>query len=272
MTRASRGQGRRAAVAAMAALPMLLAACGDAAPSGQVVATVAGEDVTRRDLAAEAYADGSAGTATDPPTRLLARVVDRKLLASAARADGLDRTPDYLAAIRRGREDVLAALLSASIAAELPPASAGQVAAFRRDHPWMFARRQTYRTRTIDVDVGPALAGVPRSGEALVALLGRAGRRFHDAAGPVDGAALSRDDAARLASAPLGQPFVVPATGLRYVVVTARTATPLDGAAADGAARQELHRRLVEQAVRARIERARAGAAIRYRAGFGPER
>ena len=125
----------------MSALPRLLVAsllltgCNKVPPTGQVIASVGGDDVTRRDLAAELQA-GSAPWRSDAEMRgpVLQQIVDRKLLNRIARRKGLDQTPDYLAFIRRAREQELARLLSDQIAQSVPPPSNSDIETYLRDH------------------------------------------------------------------------------------------------------------------------------------------
>ena len=112
-------------------------ACADHPPSGQVLASVDGDDVTKRDLAVEA-----ALTRLLPGPATLQAIVDRKLLVRRAKRKRLDLTPDYLAAVRRFREATLATLAVQQAATALPPPGDAAVRAFAAAHDWQFARRR----------------------------------------------------------------------------------------------------------------------------------
>src|SRR4029079_16187186 len=67
-------------------------------PTGQVVATVNGQEITLRELNAEL---GAAPPPIDPKAAKAAEqaalrsIIGRKVLAGAAREQGLDKTPDF---------------------------------------------------------------------------------------------------------------------------------------------------------------------------------
>lgn len=109
--------------AALVGSTLMLAACQQAAPSGQVIATVDGVEITLAELNGEASARNLA-IATDPAQRAaaIADLVKRKLLVRAARAQGLDRTPQFVLAERRMREILLAQQVVVARLAILPVA------------------------------------------------------------------------------------------------------------------------------------------------------
>ncbi len=106
-------------------LGVVLAGCDDRPPSGQVLASVAGDDVTKRDLAVEA-----ALTHVPPGQTTLNAIVDRKLLVRLAKRNRLDLTPDYLDAVRRFREATLATLAVQQATASQPPPGDAAVMAY----------------------------------------------------------------------------------------------------------------------------------------------
>jgi EpsD family peptidyl-prolyl cis-trans isomerase len=115
-------------------LAFMVAACGGKgdAPSGQVVATVDGEEVTLAELKAEM------GTDTNDQAvqaQALERIIARKLLAAEARRQKLDSTP--LAAIVRNQaeETALAQLLARKITDGVPKVSDDEVNEFLRSFP-----------------------------------------------------------------------------------------------------------------------------------------
>jgi hypothetical protein len=120
----------------------MLLACADKKPSGQVVAFVDGEEVTRRDLATEPTS-GQAEGASAPPA-ILRGVIDRKLAAAEARRLELDRTPDYVAQAQRLEEVALSRKLFDHWAGEMPPASAPAVAAYIARNPQRFGQRKLF--------------------------------------------------------------------------------------------------------------------------------
>lgn len=116
-------------------LPLfLLAACGGKgdAPSGQVVATVDGKEVTLAELKAEM---GEESTDKAAQAQALERIIARKLLAAEARKQELDSTP--LAAIvkNQAEETALAQLLARKITDGVPRVSDDEISEFLRSFP-----------------------------------------------------------------------------------------------------------------------------------------
>ncbi len=209
-----------------------LAGCEARAPTGQVLASVGGDDVTKRDLAVEA-----AVTRLPPGPATLGAIVDRKLLVRRAQRERLDLTPDYLAAMRRFREATLATLAVQQGLAALPPPDDAAVRAFAAAHDWQFAGR-----RLVEVED----AGIHRV---------------------IDTAALPRGaDARRLLSTAVGARVSLDGRSLR--VLSSRTAVQ---PASDRyrAAHEALVRQQREALVRHLIEAERTLVRVRYQSGFG---
>ncbi|MFN5244257.1 MAG: hypothetical protein ACK44O_14095 [Novosphingobium sp.] len=114
---------------------LLLASCGGKgeAPSGQVVATVDGQEVTMADLKAEMGAE--AGDDAASQAQALERIIARKLLAAEARKQDLDSTP--LAAIMKtqAEETALAQLLARKVTEGVPKVSEDEIDEFLRSFP-----------------------------------------------------------------------------------------------------------------------------------------
>lgn len=115
-------------------------------PTGQVVATVQGREITVRELNLEM----GGAQVSDPKARkaleqeALNRIITRKILAKAATDQGLDKTPDFI--IQRGREieTILAQDLQAKIASQVPTATKDEAQAFIAAHPDIFAERKVW--------------------------------------------------------------------------------------------------------------------------------
>lgn len=117
------------------ALALMVAACGGKSdvPSGQVVATVDGQEITLADLRAEMGADASSDS--NAQAEALERIIARKLLAAEARKQELDKTP--LAAIvkTQAEETALAQLLARKVTDGVPKVSDDEVSEFLRSFP-----------------------------------------------------------------------------------------------------------------------------------------
>lgn len=231
----------RAAIILVAALAV--ASCGERQPSGQVLAVVGDTDITRRDVAAQL--GGSANQQAAEREAALEAVIQRELLARAARKRRIDTSPEYLNAVRQARTSILIAQLEASILADLPPPTNAEIDAFVASHPQIFAGRM----RIV----------VSRSTAA--------------AAGPVtiDSAMVAAPVAKQLAAGAIGRPMQISADGRsETITIISRTPTPLMGQAAKEAARQTIRRQRLDRALAQLIGAERARTAIRYQPGTGP--
>ena len=117
------------------AMALLVAACGGKgdAPSGQVVATDDGTEITLAELKAEMGPDGSVDAVSQG--QALERIIARKLLAAEARKRELDSTP--LAAILKAHaeETALAQLLARKVTEGVPKVSEDEINEFLRSFP-----------------------------------------------------------------------------------------------------------------------------------------
>lgn len=221
-------RGRTIALASLA----LLASCRDTQPAGQVIATVDGHDITDTELAAEARA------APAPRGALLERLIDRALLARAARRRDADLSPTFLADLRRTRDLLLADSLRRQVAARLPAPDDARARAYVAAHPWAFADR------------------------AQVILVAPDG-----AATGIDTATADPGTAAAIGAARIGE--TVPIGGAPYRVL-ARKPLPVPPPEALRQARAALIAEASDGQVRTLLAQARASATIRYQPGFGP--
>ncbi len=211
---------------------LALAGCADRPPTGQVLASVDGDDVTKRDLAVEA-----ALTNLPPGPVTLNAIVDRKLLVRRAKRERLDLTPDYVAAVRRFREATLATLAVQQAATVATPPDAAAVRRFVAAHSWQFAGR-----RLIEVE---------DDGQ----------RRAIDTATLTDGAG-----ARRLLAAPPGATLALGGRSLR--IIASRPIATSSSASFD-AARAALVRQQRENLIRRLVAAERASTRVRYQSGFG---
>jgi len=130
----------------------LVAGCDKKAgkvPTGQVVASVNGTDITVHELNSEL-----AQTQAPPEvprkkveTAVLQRVVERRMLADAARARGLDKNPAFLLTQRRVEDNLLVQALQASVAQKVGVPTREAAQKYMTSHPTLFAGRKIY---TID--------------------------------------------------------------------------------------------------------------------------
>lgn len=259
------------------ALMLLVAGC-EKKVGGQVVAVVNGEEVTQQEVNAELQG------ANIPPTadkkaimaQVVQQIVDRKLLVQKAKAEGLDKSPNYLEQLRRGEDALMINLLTTKAAKGVSLPDAAAVDKFIADNPTLFSQRKRYTLDQISF-AQPSDQSVLRqlepahSLEAVAATLSAAGVQFTRGNSTLDTAMLPPAVAAKIASLPAGEPFVAPDKG-RIVasVITSTTAAPTPEAQARPAALELLRRQALGSAMQKQLDAARSTAKITYQPGFTP--
>ncbi|QGP78190.1 hypothetical protein [Sphingobium sp. CAP-1] len=254
-------------------LPVLLGACSDEAPEGQVVARVNGVDVTRRELMTELRAQGDIA-ATDLKAvqgATVQRLIDRKLLVAAAREALVDRSPDYQAERRRMEEMLLASQLSGRLAGRIAEPDAAAIDHYIVTNPHMFAQRQNLLIERLDFDpraieVVPQLGKLP-SLDTMAAVLSRAGIAFHRQEMTLDTRMVSSARAQQLSQWLVGRPVMI---GGGVQTLVARRILPGNAGEQRRAARDALLRQAQAEALAALARRLRRGAMISYQPGFMP--
>ena len=117
---------------------------GGGKPSGQVVATVDGEEITSLQLRAELGNFGS----RDPKVmkaaqqQALERVILRELMAGEARKAKLDKSSDFTVQVDRGGDGLLAQLYQRKLAGKVTQPTKQEGEAYVTAHPEMFSSRK----------------------------------------------------------------------------------------------------------------------------------
>jgi EpsD family peptidyl-prolyl cis-trans isomerase len=140
----------RKVILASGAIALLgLAACdkSDKAPTGQVVATVDGTEVTVSELNSEINTLPNRGG--DAPKKLvesvaLARVIERKMLAEEAVKRKLDKTPQFLLAKERVEDNLLVQALQSEIQRQVKATPRESAQKYVADNPQIFGDRKIF--------------------------------------------------------------------------------------------------------------------------------
>jgi EpsD family peptidyl-prolyl cis-trans isomerase len=250
------------------------------APTGQVVATIDGEEVTVRELDAE-----MAGVnVSDPKQRkaiqdqALKAILTRKALAKAARDQGIEKTADFALQRERTIDAMLAQALQSQTAAAVPAPSPEEVARFVSDHPELFEQRKVF---LVDQIRAPRPSDPNRLKELeplntldqVADLFNRENIQFARGESQLDAAALGPTFTAAILKLPEGELFVLP-SGNSILVNQIRDTkiVPLTGDDANKVATQYLRQQHVKEAVSRAMQAilTKAAPTIQYNPAYRP--
>lgn len=236
---------------------------GDKAPSGQVVATVDGEEITLSELRAElagAAAPPSPQAAKLMEEAALRQIIIRHIMAKAAHEQELDKTPAFAIEKARANQGLLTQALQRQIASTSPAPSRADAEAYVAAHPGMFAERKLLTVDQIRM-------ARPKTEEELKAflplkslpefetLLNQKGIQFQRTASIIDTGSTDPNMVAQLEKLPPGEVFMVPANGMVLAnQIRDSKLAPFTGAAAINYAMGVLRSQRVQEAVGKGVE------------------
>jgi peptidyl-prolyl cis-trans isomerase C len=266
--------GRHLAVAGMAA--MMLSGCGSKTPNGQVIATVNGDDITRRDLAAELQANKAPATidikAVQPV--VTEQIVNRKLLVEEAKRQGLDKTPDYLAAEQRSQELILAQQLVSKWASQITQPSDADLQGFIDSNPQMFANRKVFaldQLRTSASGIDPKQLEPLKTMDQVIAFLQSKSHQFKRGHASLDSVTIPKAAFDQLTALPPGMPFINIANGeLIASVITGAEDNPVTGPDQNALAKAAMQQQAIGKSVTDQVKSLKAAAKIDYQPGYAP--
>jgi EpsD family peptidyl-prolyl cis-trans isomerase len=221
---------------------ILLASCGgkDEVPSGQVVATVDGQEVTLADLRAEIGTEE--GNDPSAQAQALERIIARKLLAAEARKRELDSTPLAAVIKTQAEETALAQLLARKVTEGVPKVSEDEITEFLRSFPASVTDRRLLSVDQIFVPNLPSKAleeiSKVKTMEAAEAILNANKVVFRRTVTNIDTVALDPGFAQQLVDTEGNDIFVVPSGQAAEIgrIVSSRS-EPIAGDMARQAAR-----------------------------------
>lgn len=263
----------------MFALAITLAATGcQKKASGQTVAVVNNEEITASELNDALTNDQSLAGANAKEARAaeLQKLIDRKLLVQQARADGIEKSPEYLNQLRRTTDDLLINMLLSRRLNTTQVPSAEEITRFEAGRPEVFAGRETWTLSQViyplpkDQAVNAKLAAAKTLDE-IAQVLTSSGIQFTRDTKKIDTAALPHAIYEQIAKLPAGEPFIAPGAGKAVAnVITDRAPNPTPADQARPIALQLMKRDQAEQIVQERLKNLRGSAKITYQPGFEP--
>jgi EpsD family peptidyl-prolyl cis-trans isomerase len=193
-----------------------------------------------------------------------------------ARADGLDKSPEYLNQLRRATDDLLINMLISRRANTTQVPSADEINSFEASHPGMFANRENWTLEQIifptpkDAAVSAKLRAAKTLDEVAQALTS-SGIQYTRASRKIDTALFPQPVYAQIAKAKPGEPFIAPGPDKAVAnLISNREPNPLVGDQARTVALQAIRREQVEKIAQDRVTELRAKAKIEYQPGFAP--
>jgi EpsD family peptidyl-prolyl cis-trans isomerase len=272
-------------VAAVAGLALGAAGCDKVKqklggqPSGQVIATVNGEEITALELRNElnGYSNPDPKIMKQAQDQALQQIIVRNILASRARTQKLDKAPQYSLQVRRGERTLLAQMYESKLFSNVAPPTRKEAENYVANNPDKFAKRRIF---ILDRIVAPAnridkdkLAAL-KSLEELKGMLDSQAIPFQETAAAIDTLTASPDTVKGVDKLPPGEVFIFPENNV-YVfnrIFQVREA-PFRGELAIAFATDQLRKAQAEDFVRTQIVALRRSAesGITYAKGFKPD-
>ena len=269
---------KRGHIIGVVCMSILLTGCNKE-PEGQVAAVVNGDEITLQEINTE-IGNANIPTGTDSKEvqkAALQRIVERRLLAQAAKEDGLDKTPEYLIRSRQIDDALLVQLLGqrAEKSFEVPDQQA--INTFMAQNPSMFAGRKMYVVDRIQFGLPADMAQLKalesaHSMEEVSSKLNGLGIKFERGSAKMDSAQLGQQRLDQILALPDGEPFVIPEGGMVTVaVITGESPIVGNNAEMNAMATQALRRKALTTSLEGRLKQARAKGEIKYQPEFAPK-
>jgi EpsD family peptidyl-prolyl cis-trans isomerase len=264
-------------IIAAAAIALAVTACQKKA-SGQTVAVVNNDEITASELNAElASANLSPNSATkEARNEALQRLIDRSLLEQQARADGLDKSPQFLNQERRMTQNLLINMFVARHLNTAQVPTPEDISQYEASHPGMFAKREIWTLQQIiyplpkDAALNAKITAAKTLDDVAQALTA-AGVQFTRATRQVDSALFPPDIYQKVVALAPGEPFIVPGPEKAAAsAISARQPAPLPDDKARQLALNGIRRDRAEKFAKDRLTSLKGTAKIQYQPGFGP--
>lgn len=229
---------------------LALAACdSNGAPSGQVAATVDGEEITVSQVGSELAAIGIAQDSSNSElaNRALDAAINRKILANEARERGLDKTPAGALAIQRAEEAALVDLLRRELQSQSPRPSDDEARQFIAANPALFENRfvtivEQLVVPSIDRQLLQQMEPIETL-DGIRALLDRNDVDYQTTMGSVDSLSVAPNVAQQLIDLGEGEVYILPqGNGARINSIVSRRNYPITGAQSLNVAREMVAR------------------------------
>jgi len=273
---------KKLAVGVASAALVALSGChqgGSSAPTGQVVASVGGQEVTQREVQAElnGYSSPDENATRKAQQGAVQAILNRKILSKAGRDAGIEKSADYQLMRARSDELSLAQAYEQQIASKLPRPTQDEIKQYMAQHPNTFAQRKIYVVDRIEIPASTpnkVLDAIKplHTMEDIEQVLLSNGVDYVRAPGSIDARATAPAVIDQIAKMPPGEPFVVPGGNVFSInqVKEART-VPFSGPAAEDFAQRAIMGERANKAIGEKLASLRKAAGeVKYQSGYGP--
>jgi EpsD family peptidyl-prolyl cis-trans isomerase len=251
---------------------------GGGKPSGQVVATVDGEEITALELRQEMgnFSSRDPAVMKAAQQRALQQIIMRRVLVKKAKEQELNKTADYALQVRRGEENLLVQAFQRKIAAAVAVPSRSEAEAYVSANPSKFSGR---RVLIVDQLVGGpskitmAQFQAAKTLDDVKALFEANNVPYQTTVAALDTLATDSRLLTQIEKLPPGEVFVIPQGGsLLFNRISESRPAPFQGDAAIAYATNILRAQKAQQAVVSQMEVIRKGAdkAITYNEAYKP--
>jgi EpsD family peptidyl-prolyl cis-trans isomerase len=206
----------------------------------------------------------------------LQNLINRKLLVQQAKADGIDKSPEYITKLRRGTDDLLINLLLARKLNTAQVPTPDQINQFEASHPEAFANRETWKLSQLVYPLPKDAAvlakiSAAKSLDEVAQVLTSAGIQFTRAERDLDTGILPDAVYKQIIKLPPSEPFIANGADKAVAsVITSKTPNPTPADQARTIAVSLMKREQAGQVLEDRVKNLRATAKIEYQPGFGP--
>lgn len=255
---------------------LALCSCSASKPEGQVLASVNGDEITRPEFNAaigQLYS-GVNAPQTTAQRIVMDRLINQRLVAQSAKADGIDKSPEYILQSRDASDTILVNLFAAKITNSLTTPYEQDIKAYIAANPSRFAQRTLFTLDQIRVAKDQLkdnpIAGI-RTLDGIAQHLDGLHISYQRGRAQLDSAPLAQATFKQLNNLPAGDAFTTVQNGMVIASsVIGRQPAPLDGDSAHDLALSLLKQETAEKALTNRLTDLRKTAKIQYQSGFEP--
>lgn len=245
--------------------------------SGQTVAVVNNQEITTSELNAALANDPAAGSGTTQVRQAeLQKLIDQTLLVQQAKADGIDKSPEYLNRLRLTTDELLINMLLSRKMNTFQLPSASEISNFETSHPQMFANREVWTVSQIMYPIPKNKAVIDKlaaskSLDQIAQILTSSGIQFKRNTRKFDTAIFPDSIFGQLAHLAAGMPFIAPGPTTAVAnVITDRQPNPTPADQAQALAANAMRRDQMGKLIQDRVKSLRQTAKIEYQPGFAP--